>query len=211
MKERPIIFSTPMIQAILAGEKTQTRRILKDQPSEEWGPEGYGELHGYDKDGELSPDILLGYGAYDYDGTECYLCKHGAPGDLLWVRETWRHTGGNLYQYKATYPNKEGQADAQGWRSPIFMPRKASRITLEILSIRAERLEDISEQDAIAEGAPLDRIMGHGRIGMRSHREGFIGIWLDIYGTWLGPHNPLGRSPWVWVIEFKRVEKGGQE
>lgn len=130
MKLRPILFSTPMVQAILRGQKTQTRRIVKPQPTgglrtSPFTQTGYEDKHGY----PLKP------------------CPYGYEGDQLWVRETYTETENGIL-YKADNPRIEGIK----WKSPIFMPRQYSRIILNIKEIRVQRLEQISRDDAHDEG-----------------------------------------------------------
>lgn len=166
--DRPILFSAPMIRALLDGSKTQTRRILKPQP----------ELF------EVSPGKLCDVGVMDgrvwkgSNGTGILTNQripYGVSGDLLWVRETWLEgyvgrdgvwdRSDDQYHYRASEPDIEGVDDGDGysltnqdgslkspWKSPIFMPRTVSRITLAITDVRIERLQDISEADALAEG-----------------------------------------------------------
>ena len=189
MKERHIIFSAPMVRAILSGAKTQTRRIVKN-------------AHMMSVDGELVPIAAL--------------CPHGRPDDRLWVWETWKHIeGGVIYDasggimdsfddeiiYRADRPNRSGP-----WISPIRMPRWASRITLEITDVRVERLQDISEADAVAEGCKPIRpeLVQDGLIVRpgRSAIEEFRLVWEQIHGggSW-------EKNPWVWVIAFKKLEQ----
>ena len=200
MKERPILFSAPMVRAILEGRKTQTRRIVKPQPYP-WKM----EIHR----GEL----------FVLDGGWRPFCKvpFGCPGDRLWVRETWAMEGtdgsSNLpLQYRA---DRNDWLEVSKWKPSIFMPRWASRITLEIESVRVERLQEISAEDAIAEGTRIEK--GSGLIGgedcyMMTTNSGYMrgplgaieaykDLWQSINGK--GSWN---LNPWVWVIQFKRVE-----
>ncbi len=184
MKERPILFSTPMVQAILAGKKTQSRRIVKHPL--------------------ILASLLAGPKATDPDFTTA--CPYGQPGDVLWVRETWANVA--LYDfdkqkdgkkeiiYKAT--QKMHDPLEIKWKPSIFMFKKDSRIKLMIESISIEKLTDISEKDAKAEGAQLDRLKPFGRLGMKSYKEGFLGIWLDINGGIIG-------DEYVWVIKFQKL------
>jgi len=182
MKERPILFSGAMVRAILEDRKTQTRRIVKD-----------------------------------VDGKN----RYGVPGDRLWVRETFgyevRSVGGTPHQqivYRASKPDavycygSQGQEIKIKWKPSIFMPRLSSRITLEITNIRIERLNDISEEDAIAEGyepggwSPSYNDPGNvGCVEYWPAKDEFICLWESINGkdSWI-------QNPWVWVIEFERVE-----
>lgn len=184
MKERPIIFSGPMVRAILDGRKTQTRRAVKPQPL--W---------------VASPGVP--FKTMDADPKGTINCPYGQPGDRLWVRESIhvmqpRHdgdTGSVLYR-------ADGHGDWIGkWHPSIHMPRWASRITLEVVSVRVERLNGISEKDAKAEGYKSQSIMENPDAG----RLWFRDLWQSINapGSW-------AENPWVWVVEFKRVEGGGK-
>ena len=195
MKERGMIFNGEMVRAILDGRKTQTRRIIKDCT--------------VGKD-PISKFIQIGkkfIGCYPEDVPELIreCCPYGVPGDRIWVRETWADAGASapdLKLYRANYPahvpshyeNVPPASDIR-WTPSIHMPRWASRITLEITRVRVERLNDISECDAKAEGAPTECCV----IGDK-HFLGFRSLWKSIYGdeSWRS-------NPWVWVIEFKVV------
>ena len=144
MKERPILFSGPMIRALLAGTKTQTRRIVKPQPKNRL----VYALDWYDADG-VHPGVKV-------------KCPYGRGGDLLWVRETFFPRLQNTAAiYRADSPD-DGMAEMYGgWKPSIFMPRTLSRLTLEVTNVRAERLHDISEEDAKAEGVSLDGPVGN--------------------------------------------------
>ena len=186
MKERPILFSAPMVRAILSGAKTQTRRIVKN-------------AHMMSVDGELVPIAAF--------------CPYGQPGGRLWVRETFACVCTQEMRY-VEYKADRSLADFDGydnpaggrWRPSIHMPRWASRITLEITDVRVERLQDISEADAVAEGArptlaPLDTV----RLGAAgTAKEGFRQIWESINGP-----GSWDANPWVWAIEFKKLELPG--
>jgi hypothetical protein len=196
-----------MVRAILEGRKTQTRRVFKTQPEPDWHPE-VGICAYEQEDGEPGPDF---FGAGDED--ECYPCPYGEPGDRLWVRETWAYFGGDeyLYQkdrhatfYRATYESdRAGLHDSIGyipggrWRPSIHMPRWASRLTLEILKVRVERVQDISEADAKAEGASLAVDCVEAAF---SHQQAFMILWDKINAK-----RGFGWevNPWVWVVEFK--------
>ena len=210
MKERPILFSGSMVRALLAGTKTQTRRAVKlphMNPLGEWeaipwgGPNG-----GRTSRGETLPaQMAIGHTRTG----DVLACPYGQPGDRLWVREAWMYGQGSAPIYRADTPTKpEGQA----WRSSIHMPRAASRITLEVVGVRVERLQDISEEDAKAEGAwgPDDSIVGKvaehfGCDVLSVHPSlAFRMLWEQInsHGSWAA-------NPWVWVVEFKRIEQTG--
>ncbi|AIN17581.1 morphogenetic protein [Yersinia rochesterensis] len=191
MNEKPILFNSEMVNAILSGRKTQTRRIISEKT-----------LHLFDvaaSAGECHPLELCDERSKSY-----YLefCPLGKPGDQLWVRETWARY--NIDQtshemaYRATTPAdwpKDGL-----WRPSIHMPRWASRINLLITGVRVERLNDISDADARAEGCAYGR--GNGEIDLAVRPENhFPTLWASIYGkeSWQA-------NPWVWVINFERME-----
>lgn len=215
MKERPIIFNADMVRAVLDGRKTQTRRIITPQPK-------LTERSGFEWKG-----YLFGAGSDDRETNRNFAhvkCPFGAVGDRLWVRETFRvhsrATDVATLVYKASEQqswtqqthrvpiekcNKPAVVDT--WTPSIHMPRWASRITLEITGVRVERMYDISEADARAEG--VEQLRGgfwrHYQPGWTQHqlsaRGSFVTLWKSIYGeeSWQA-------NPWVWVIEFKRVE-----
>jgi hypothetical protein len=212
MKESPIIFGADMVAAILRGDKTQTRRVIKPQPPAEIE--------------EFLPADPEGFWGFNHDNrpTLCIHCPYGEIGDRLWLREAWSYyeheTLFDCIRYKADgYCRKpdfarmteeqcgafEMHCDGCGcadhrWRSPIHMPRWASRITLEIAGLRVERLQDISEEDAQAEGV-TESIVLPGDCG--SFVASFGYLWESIHGA-----GSWAENPWVWVIEFKRV--GGE-
>jgi hypothetical protein len=213
MKERPILFSAPMVRALLAGTKTQTRRVVKPQPdSDEATGACWLEIDGRHQwawHSGADQDILP-------NETQSF-CPYGQPGDRLWVREShwWfkdepDHSCG-YYPPKLTADDVEYRADGDEgrkvWRPSIHMPRWASRITLEITGVRVERLQDISEHDAQAEGCALECMTPTGDdIGSAIHGPGgYIALWESINGP-----GSWGANPWVWVLEFKRVEGGAQ-
>lgn len=180
MTERPILFSGPMVRAILEGRKTMTRRVIKPQPT-----------GAADVQYRVAAAVTM-----PVSGRQ-QVCPYGRVGDHLWVRETWApHTWpptGPSYQYAADdqYPAPER------WRPSIHMPRAASRITLEVLNARVERLHDISEEDAKAEGVTLK---GTSRYDGEA-RDAFEALWCGINGadSWEANH-------WVWVIGFKVIK-----
>lgn len=195
MKERGMIFNAEMVRAILDGRKTQTRRVVK-------GVDGaVGFSLEWDINGE---EIFVVLGEKDHTGMNPVLgaisCQFGAVGDRIWVRETFsvvpdhdEPAGCSSLLYAA-----DGVGPYGKWTPSIHMPRWASRILLEITNVRVERLNDISEEDAKAEGAPTECCV----IGDK-HFLGFRSLWKSIYGeeSWRS-------NPWVWAIEFKRVEGG---
>lgn len=201
MKERPILFSAPMVRAILGGRKTVTRRVCNGQR-------------------ELSNE-------HDFR-LDC--CPYGQPGARLWVRETHsiypahgQHRADGLrWGPWAGLPTvvlpdgtqiayfREGfdRSDPGRWRPSIHMPRWASRITLEVTRVRVERLQDISEADARAEGAKYHNGFGVGHSGWRHDdgdvhldaRSAYARLWNGVNGA-----GSWDANPWVWVVEFKRV------
>lgn len=203
MKERPILFSAPMVRALLAGTKTQTRRAVKPQPRILAG-----ELLCW-KDDALTDDQM---------GKRC---PYGQPGDRLWVRETFMDmlgTGvehrpdprGPLQRYAyasdhqpGSYGDEARKSYGLRWKPSIHMPRAASRITLEITGVRVERLQDISESDAQAEGCSLECMTPTGDdSGSAIYGPGgYLALWESINGV-----ESWAANPWIWVVEFKRVE-----
>jgi len=184
VKERPILFSAPMVRALLAGTKTQTRRAIKVPSVAPWTQH---------EDGYWS-------GA----GTGLIRCPYGQPGDRLWVRETWcddwKESRGIVYRADGDLVAEMFDAGCT-WRPSIHMPRELSRITLEITDVRVERLQEISEADAKAEGvypppAGTDDDGAHFDAG--SYRDGFRSIWESIHGP-----GAWDANPWVWVLEFR--------
>jgi hypothetical protein len=188
MKERPILFSAPMVRALLAGTKTQTRRIAKPVRHPDLG-------------NVYAPGALVLEHEPQHVIDRC--CPYGRPGDRLWVRET-HNTHGGLATYRADgdwiadYHREEPQQPRLRWVPAIHMPRTASRITLEITGTRVERLQDISEADALAEGVAHSLNLPGGRFA----RENFEHLWWTINGDGSWESNP-----WVWVVEFKRVQQ----
>lgn len=215
MKERPILFSSAMVRALLDGRKTQTRRIIKTMNNNRLEVKVGGkwrQIHAAD------PNLP---------------CPYGQPGDRLWVRETFgvldadHQTPDCKCYYKADCREGSESDDLRKeygykYKPSIHMPRWASRITLEIVSVRVERLNDISEQDALAEGMKgitKDRILvkygipdSDGQPGTDNYgwpwnkwctdpRGAFFGLWESINGA-----GSWQQNPWVWVVEFKRVQ-----
>lgn len=200
MKERPILFSAPMVRALLAGTKTQTRRAMKPQPTEFVGGPGVTL-----QDGSPAPLIPLDDSVEPY-GREI-ACPYGKPGDRLWVRETWHDASSSLHSC-ALYRADGIDLHCDKWTPSIHMPRWASRITLEITSVRVERLQEISIEDAKAEGAwgPDDSIVQKVAdyfgtdIFSANPRKAFQMLWESINGP-----DSWAANPWVWAIEFRRV------
>ncbi|AAN56014.1 hypothetical protein HRJ35_16545 [Shewanella oneidensis MR-1] len=221
MKQRPIIFNTEMVRAILDGRKTQTRRPINPQPEPdtETSKGGYWfPCHAFQSMvhvEDLQDPLWLGMAS-----DACQICS---VGDQLWVRETFQYglCTKSGFAYKATHnPSdlEEGWNEVIKWKPSIHMPRSAARIILEVTDIRVERLNDISEQDAKAEGLQYSSIYQQWG-GVEKHlshkphsphwrwyknpQHAFKSLWNSIYKNWDANH-------WVWVIEFKVIStKGG--
>lgn len=235
MKERPILFSAPMVRAILEGRKTQTRRIVTTRHplqfiggrGEEADPARWGWLfdgpdhHGY---------MVIGRGLderFDH-GCTSIPCPYGEPGDRLWVKETHAQfmVGEGMDRpvpqcvaYRATCDADGGFDYANGrsevmrlkvtkWTPSIFMPRWASRVTLEVAEVRVQRLQEISEDDARAEGVEsiiLERKVYPSKHAataeMPSFRAAFERLWESINGK----RAPWSSNPWVRAITFRRI------
>ena len=218
VKERPIIFSGDMVKTILDGKKTMTRHLVKFK---DFTTDSITPLH-----------IELAEGRYClFNERNGWLigypkCPYGKIGDRLWVRETHHVVGGtadyeieeikqglqdikNFASYKA---DGYGNPCDGGWTSPMFMPRWASRILLEITDIRVERLNDISDEDAVKEGLRILPASGRYVVspgdqyfGSASHDAVEVFSWLwDSINAKKG--YPWSSNPWVWVVEFKVVE-----
>lgn len=234
MKERPILFSAPMVRAILEGRKTQTRRTITPGKSQTaWlSPE---TIHGKVVRWTEGPG---GWWAMEVEGGHIgsVRCPYGQRGDRLWVRETWAavpNTAGcekygagfdpkrseaeqyragvvfepEGYRYRATWEKTHGAR----WHPSIHMPRKASRILLEVVSVRVERLQEISEADAQAEGveqfpgSPYWKGEMHPKKGVPKSRPSARNAYRDLWESINGKGN-WDANPWVWVVEFKRME-----
>jgi len=232
MKERPIIFSGPMVRAILEGRKTQTRRVVKRTEGNnvvEFRPIGDGRFEVFED--RYSDGVISSVRRF-------YRCPYGAPGHRLWVRETWqmvdqdgeadasdslRHRLGTTAPFRGCQGERKitwravYRADGEAthpeygpivWRPSIHMPRWASRLTLEVKAVRVERLQEISEADAVAEGIE-DLGDGVGKI----EREKSV-AYSTIHGLYVELWNSINAkrgygweaNPWVWVIEFRRIE-----
>lgn len=224
MKERPILSSGPMIRAIQEGRKTQTRRVIR----------GYGNTPHY---GKLLGDWALSEEPRQWDGKEypwkyqgkrnpkegdwiwvlqcdvddtfahLLTCPYGQPGDLLWIRETWMPgaiaTPDKPY-YRASVSDVEEWDKTWKWHPSIYMPKKYARLWLRITNVRAERLQEIPLEDLIAEGT----VGGNGTIPGAEYcptaRQHFRYVWDSLNAkrgySWES-------NPWVWVVEFERIER----
>ncbi|ECD3640003.1 hypothetical protein E0S27_23395 [Salmonella enterica subsp. enterica serovar Zanzibar] len=215
MKERGMIFNGEMVRAILDGRKTQTRRVMKPQPDPcpaprggHWWPSNVFKTMLHVE--EEMQNSKGGWGGLVGDA-----CPFGDVGDRIWVRETFRvhsrATDVATLVYRASVRNSWTEqthrvpvavcnkpATPEKWTPSIHMPRWASRLLLEITDVRVERLNNISECDAKAEGGPTECTL----IGDK-YFPGFRSLWKSIYGE-----ESWAANPWVWVIKFKRVEGG---
>lgn len=234
MRERPILFSAPMVRAILEGRKTVTRRVVKPQPP------ARNDMINAAYCGH--PNLWLPNGSIGADTPREWKCPYGQPGDRLWVRETFAQwptcdlvRGGKvgMTAYRAGKPvlvpppgahvpldqwprewRDDTKPESVRWRPSIHMPRWASRLTLEVTGVRVERLQDISTEQAVAEGMhtfphkggtayawSADDKHGHG-----SATGAMRWIWDQINGE-----GAWHANPWVWVVEFKRIQQAASE
>ena len=232
MTSRPILFSAPMVRALLDGTKTQTRRVVKLQPKNGAALETgvYTAINQREKERFANHDKLLLLTSTP-DGKLRQPCPYGQVGDQLWVRETW--SPGDemvfntikddpetvLYRADKSALGWDGKAmtirydtfafnwEVMKWKPSIFMPRWASRITLEITGVRVERLQDISDSDCKAEGVQVENSYDFtfSHVDREHHHELLQGSYATLWeslngaGTW-------DLNPWVWVIEFKKVK-----
>ena len=233
VKERPILFSGPMVRAILAGRKTVTRREIKPRMR---SADTQFELH-QQPDGSWRPLHTFDESCMDAQGTEhSILCPYGQAGDRLWVREAWAQI--NVAQAPGeswvVYRECDNRTDYGGpWKPSIHMRRRDSRILLEVTDVRVERLQNISDDQAKAEGMvytdfgmqerrgkasldggktfhPMTPQQAPGwHAGDATHpdqcldraRWAFANLWEKINGEYSWDANP-----WVWAVEFKRIE-----
>ena len=201
MNEKPIIFSGESVRAILADHKTQTRRVIQPQPVQD--PDRSWRIEMRPRTGYNSEKTMRNYLPNR--------CPYGQPGSHLWVRETWAHddlnckdvTCGNRDHIWWKANEKKIVADSFAgdahWSSPIYMPRWASRIDLQIENVRVERLWEISDTDIKAEGI----VIKHGSVS--SHFDSFMLLWNEINAK---RGYPWSGNWWIWVIEFKRADPG---
>ncbi|WP_336715089.1 hypothetical protein [Pantoea ananatis] len=231
MRERPILLNAEMVRAVLDGRKTQTRRIMKVQPDSP----GYGlrfitESFNNRETGKYFWSQSDGCGT-NKPRSKPFSCPFGAVGDRLWVRESFYEHGcwqGGGYDPEDSYfvsdkqvlypadgikrPSERKREDFWRSRPSIHMPRWASRITLEVTGVRVERLNSISEVGAMREGIQNFTTCSHvdygipGVVNAQNPVRAFQLLWQGIYGeeSWQA-------NPWVWVIEFKRLDNADKE
>lgn len=225
MSEKPILFNSEMVCAILDGRKTQTRRVIKPhnpvRAKLDGYKQGYGLLFSETRDNTADKWYIK-----DYSVSTCWISDRNyiklyspyKPGDMLWVRETWKSATGDpagggyalfdSYVYKADgkakddYPVDELMVE-DCWRPSIHMPRKAARIFLRVKGVRIERLQDIDAADCVAEGCDADMLSG---VGPEFTRGVFNGIWDSTIKEKDFPFYSWDANPWVWVIEFEKTE-----
>ncbi len=231
VRERPILFSAPMIRAVLGGRKTQTRRVVKPQPEDKRYDSGpLKDIGGLYWKGSLVETPENPSNPRNHGESLERLCPYGHVGDRLWVREAtelvsfcgFNVPGATLnIRYKADWEQREFQRDASetvyasdkrgvfyGVTPSIHMPRWASRITLEITDIRVQRLQEISEEDAKAEGIGPKMVDSGGftpwdeGIDVYDYTMAFFELWDSINAS---RGFPFVSNPWVWAITFKRL------
>lgn len=209
MTDHPMLFNTPMVRALLDGRKVQTRRVVKKQAA-------------LDALAVFGPSFLMKPGNADLVPVQI--------GDRIWVRETWctgydyddddKPAGEDRYFYRATDsvgrwldPDREETRDSPPWHPSIHMRRCASRLTLVVTDVRAQRLQEISEEDARAEGADRlvcdgiwdDKVRFH-QSESGTHYAGFAGIWAHTYGA-----DSWEANPWVWALTFEVLRRNIDE
>lgn len=229
VRERPILFSGEMVRQIIAGRKSQTRRVMNPQPElrRHWSAPG---RHGLRFFAGQKHEITI---ACDYmdrlDSGVVSRCPYGVPGDALWARETWALWDGGEHArhdslgvtFRADCLNARGEEDSDSkrarldfgvkWRPSIFLPRKLSRLTLRVTDVRIECVQSISEEDAKAEGTECrsdlawDDAVGSGdpyaTAVAHGHRDAFRALWDSINGK--RPGCSWEANPWVWAVTFK--------
>ena len=213
MSEKPILFNTEMVKAIMEGRKTVTRRIIKNKYSNaniEWFEDKYGKRLVYMQN-DSPKDII-----HDNGSRTCYLKSYKEilqpydVGDILYVRETWStqyngvddDNGYGAYVYKADgfeLDNSEGKCSK--WRPSIHMPKEAARIFLKVTNVRVERLQQIEHEDVLKEG-------------LKASYDGWVSEWKNLWDSTIKKFDwykyGFDANPWVWVIEFERIEKGNE-
>jgi hypothetical protein len=233
MKVRPIPFSDPMVRAILAGTKTHTRRVVKAgaAPDGIWGHcqgVGMGRVYRLDEPPPAGAQPWWKRGGVNGAADRC---PYGVPGDRLWVREAWAapHSCDHLKprEISESTPIHYLASEERGgllWRNPLFIPRWASRLLLEVTAVRVERLQDISEEDARAEGVAAEPFTAEDIAAMPAGSDarrlgealgpGEFTAKLSFAQGWDGLNAKRGygwaANPWVWVIGFQRLAQAAQ-
>lgn len=198
MAIKPILFNTEMVRAIMDGRKSCTRRMVKPQPNEK-----HTYPLGFVTDSTEKKEVgCFGFGINEYSGSIQYTKPQYQPGDLLYVRETWGHpislNSDKQYVFRADKIAESGfKNDSHIWHPSIHMPKEAARIWLKVTDVRVERLQDVTDDDAEAEGC----------FDYTSTALGFPDIWDSTIKKSDLDHYGWDTNPWVWVIEFERCEK----
>lgn len=213
MKARPILFSAAMIRALLAGTKTQTRRVMKPQPVS----------------GSVSWGCIGGQGFGFIDADRVFHCPYGQLGDLLWVRETWAPRADEESSFRRWFLHSEpertgprpeclfaadgGDPFIERWRPSIHMPRAVSRLTLRITDVRVQRLKDIDGLDAIAEGLSSRDTPGNSWHWDRDATLGFSAPWRAYRALWesINGEGSWATNPWVWALTFEVIKTNVDE
>ena len=224
MKETGLMFKAPLVRAILSGQKTQTRRVVKWSDLQKGLNLGFSGLRA----AKTANGWVLESDSRSSSEWRCKptLCPMGQPGDRIYIRETWQHANFPLgpYQdetpvfYRADYLDDphgpDGEKSPEGkyrhWSPAIHMPKAAARIWLEVTGVRVERLQDISKEDVAAEGVVIERPRSFAMYGCSAQERDdmlkraalgqFKVLWESTGGDWAA-------NPWVWVIDFKRIDK----
>ncbi len=217
MKERPILMNGEMVRALLEGRKGMTRRVMKPQPTDFIGKQSA------PKNSVKHPSEY--FDAYNggphwcwwttdnRQGPDWIKCPYGVPGDRLWVRETFSPIillGGNTVSKQWAYRASGDQIPSlEQWKPSIFMPRSACRILLEVTDVRVERVQEITEEDAKAEGClnDVELIYGHMTGPVDYRGEYTAGRFQNLWDS-INEKRGFGwdTNPFVWVVTFKRVE-----
>lgn len=211
-KEIPILFSTPMVEAVDKDRKTITRRtrnLKKINISPDKWELSLTMDNWTNSKGEHEDKFAVLFTDKKYGKQISIPCPYGQVGDILWVRETWNSYNEKSYGLpdKDIYLYKANGTDRTcTWKPNIYMPKIAARLFLKIISIRIERLHDITEKDAIAEGIHFDKDSGYWFAGAaamaQSPNHAFQELWISI-----NKKKSWDKNPWVWVIEFKKISK----
>jgi len=220
MAERPILFSGPMVRALLAGTKTQTRRVVSKQATHDlYYQRMYGVSPPPNPVAFGTPGLWRIVGPDYPDGKDDDVtCPYGQPGDRLWVREAFMHEPADYCWeasvsipsrpastvYRADYPESQ---PGEGWKPSIHMPRNLCRLVLEVTAVRVERLQAITEADAQAEGVERD-----GESFWRGYAKGHYDLFPDARGSYaslwvsINGEGSWDANPWVWAVSFRRVQ-----
>ena len=206
---KPILFNTAMVQAILEGRKTVTRRAIKPQPAVEMRPMGAGSCWP---------------GCFEAPGEERIYRPPYQLGDVLYVRETWAEMPYG-FVYRADEEQPEGWEVDDCWRPSIHMPRAAARIFLRVTAVKTARLQEVEKEDVLREGVEPKYYAGGCKCAWAfegcmekpcTNRDGYIDLchWIPFSELWNKTVKPADRSdygweanPWVWVIEFERISR----